>query len=667
MRRQAASPCDSVRLMPRASAAWILSMCLAIAATTSCNSGGSSDGASAPASLLLEVAGGEAVDEVPYVISGNGIDPIAGVIDTSASGATASVEVFGIPPGTEYDVSMSVTGVASMVSCEGSTTFDVEQGQVSEVYVYLNCKADPRYGGLRVNGSINLCATLEEVVIAPLQTSIGNRIDLRAEAMDLEGDAIAYTWTTSSGEIDRPHDSATHYTCAEVGEHTIEVTVSDDPLCLDTWTVPVSCVDRDAGCEGPEPCWGTSEDISKQATKWATVPQVGSDAAGNAIAVWMQVDDDPFVESYGIWASRYTPTESWDNPEQISNARADATRPHIALDSAGNAIAVWSQFPIGGPYVDSVWANRYTQGAGWEGAIEIDDNPTWAAGADIAMNADGLAMVVWRQHPEGDADESIWGRPFSPQEGWGIVGPVEASPLVSSNDPRVAVDASGNATAIWWRQEEHRNVWGNRFDTVTGWGAAQQLDDPSTDSLPAEVAMSRDGNALAVWTSRFCGSTCNVWAAWNTAAEGWSAREAIKDDGLSSKDVEVAFDTAGLAMVLWSQSANIWNNRYVPGDGWGAAELVRQSERPAAHPSLGFDTEGNAIAVWLEAGGGQWAVHAAGYTPTEGWGPSERIDQATYVVQTPDLAVSASGKAAAVWAQRSDGSSGQRIWANQYE
>jgi hypothetical protein len=76
---------------------------------------------------------------------------------------------------------------------------------------------------------------------------------------------------------------------------------------------------------------------------------------------------------------------------------------------------------------------------------------------------------------------------------------------------------------------------------------------------------------------------------------------------------------------------------------------------------------GNAIAAWLERGAGQWAVHTARYTPTEGWGPSERIDQATYVVQTPDLAVSASGKAAAVWAQRSDGSSGQRIWANQYE
>ena len=112
-------------------------MCAAVGPTTSCNHSPSSDGvsgsASASASLVLEVAGGEAIDEVAYVISGNGVDPIAGVIDTSAPGAAASVEVFGIPPGTDYDASMSATGVASMVSCEGSTTFDVELGQASEV------------------------------------------------------------------------------------------------------------------------------------------------------------------------------------------------------------------------------------------------------------------------------------------------------------------------------------------------------------------------------------------------------------------------------------------------------------------------------------------------------------------------------------------------------
>lgn len=179
--------------------------------------------------------------------------------------------------------------------------------------------------------------------------------------------------------------------------------------------------------------------------------------------------------------------------------------------------------------------------------------------------------------------------------------------------------------------------------------------------------MSQDGNALAVWTPRFCSSKCNVWAAWNIAAGGWTARGAIKDDGPFAKDLEVAFDPAGVATVMWSESANIWSSRRLPGDAWSAAELVRQSDRPAAHPSLGFDAAGSAVAVWLEAGGGQWAVHAAGYTPTEGWGPSERIDQATYVINSPDLAVSASGRAAAVWAQRSDGSSGQRIWANRYE
>jgi len=103
------------------------------------------------------------------------------------------------------------------------------------------------------------------------------------------------------------------------------------------------------------------------------------------------------------------------------------------------------------------------------------------------------------------------------------------------------------------------------------------------------------------------------------------------------------------------------------GPQWGTPKLMENRPADAIRPQIAIDAMGNAIAVWLERGSSQWSVHTARYTSTEGWGPSERIDQATYVIQTPDLAVSASGKAAAVWGQRSDGRSGQRIWANQYE
>ena len=39
------------------------------------------------------------IDAVAWTLRGNGMLPMSGVIDTSAPGATASVEVFGLGPG----------------------------------------------------------------------------------------------------------------------------------------------------------------------------------------------------------------------------------------------------------------------------------------------------------------------------------------------------------------------------------------------------------------------------------------------------------------------------------------------------------------------------------------------------------------------------------------
>lgn len=59
--------------------------------------------------LELELAAASAIDEVAYVVTGEGMDPMGGVIDTSAPGSTASVELFGIPPRQDYLVTMSAT------------------------------------------------------------------------------------------------------------------------------------------------------------------------------------------------------------------------------------------------------------------------------------------------------------------------------------------------------------------------------------------------------------------------------------------------------------------------------------------------------------------------------------------------------------------------------
>jgi len=218
-----------------------------------------------PGSLNVNLAlqGDITINQVSWEVRGNGITPISGAINTSALGSTPSVEVFGIPSGRNYLITMTATSVDEGTSCEGWAEFDVSPGVSTNVMVMLNCKPPQTLGGVRVNGKFNFCADLVRVVVAPLQTSVGNDIALSASAVDLEGDEILYRWEATNGSIANASASETIYTCRSAGAHAVRVEVSDDQFdyCISDWTVAITCVDGevvdcelDGDCNGGEVC-----------------------------------------------------------------------------------------------------------------------------------------------------------------------------------------------------------------------------------------------------------------------------------------------------------------------------------------------------------------------------------------------------------------------------
>jgi hypothetical protein len=216
-----------------------------------CTTDSSSPDSTGGLSLDLTIADDVVINEVAWTITGGDMEPMSGTIDTSAPGATASVEVFGLPPGDGYNVALEATDATGTVSCKGDADFAVEVGVSTDVMVFLNCKLPTRLGGVRVNGKFNICAEVAKVVVSPLQTSVGNDIDLSAEGKDTEGDAIAYAWSATGGTVADPSAQQTTYTCEEEGSQTITITVSDDGFdhCTADWTVAVTCV-GDGGMGG---------------------------------------------------------------------------------------------------------------------------------------------------------------------------------------------------------------------------------------------------------------------------------------------------------------------------------------------------------------------------------------------------------------------------------
>jgi hypothetical protein len=213
-------------------------------------------GESGSLSLDLVIGDGIVINEVQWRITGNNMD-MSGTINVSAPGSTASVEVFGLPPGDEeYTVELTALSDDEEVSCRGSANFNVEVGQSTDVMVMLNCKLPETLGGVRVNGKFNICAQLTKATAAPLQTSVGNDIDLTSQAEDADGDPIAYNWTSTGGSIDDPSAAATTYTCVDVGNNEITISVTDnDEYCdMATWTFPVTCVPGEVECQNDDDC-----------------------------------------------------------------------------------------------------------------------------------------------------------------------------------------------------------------------------------------------------------------------------------------------------------------------------------------------------------------------------------------------------------------------------
>jgi hypothetical protein len=195
-------------------------------------------------SVDLTIAAGFEIGEVDWELT-NGMFTESGVIDISAPGSTASIEVFGVPAGPGYVMEMQAVSTNGAASCLGSAPLNVNVGEVSEVDVLLNCELPETLGAIRANGRFNVCANLAQVVVSPLQTSVGNEIELESVAVDEDGDLIEYSWTATGGSVGDPSASATTYVCEVVGEHSITISVSDDGFdqCGDAWTTVVTCND----------------------------------------------------------------------------------------------------------------------------------------------------------------------------------------------------------------------------------------------------------------------------------------------------------------------------------------------------------------------------------------------------------------------------------------
>lgn len=408
--------------------------------------------------------------------------------------------------------------------------------------------------------------------------------------------------------------------------------------------------------------WGPPVQVQTSLVPHGSMPDIGVGENGNAVAVWQQ--DDSGI--YTMWGAAYTPGLGWGRASNLQTVLHDgAGFPiRVAVDGAGDALAVWNQ--VDG-LSNSIFADHHVQGLGWEGQQRIETDSGNAFRPEVAMNARGDGVAVWTQ--SDGVYENIWGNYFAAGVGW--KGPllVEASSSANGENPRVAIDEGGNATALWIQFDGVANsIYANRFTPASGWGAARLLETSGYIAMYGEVAADAAGGAMAVWT-QWDGVEAVAFANRYAAGSGWGNAVAIATDMGIVYSPQVAMSARGDAVVVWQQfdgaAFSVMANRYTAGSSWGSATPIENYDLAPGGVQVSSDAAGNVVVVWQQSGDTDGFTCANRFTVGSGWGNATIIDYNAFgAAVSPRVALNAAGDGWAVWVQLD--ADGTRIWASPF-
>ncbi len=167
---------------------------------------------------------------------------------------------------------------------------------------------------------------------------------------------------------------------------------------------------------------------------------IAMDASGQGMAVWTRPP--------GVFAKRYTAATGWETQTVAIQAARSGANPgplQVVADGAGNMLALWSG-PLG------LWANRFVPGTGWGTAVQVHSTSSQIPRFHVAGNAKGNAVVVWHEEARvGNVSTvSLWASYFAADTCWRAATALSRDGTPSGNpNLQAAIDASGNATAVW--------------------------------------------------------------------------------------------------------------------------------------------------------------------------------------------------------------------------
>jgi PKD repeat protein len=344
-------------------------------------------------------------------------------------------------------------------------------------------------------------------------------------------------------------------------------------------------------------------------------PDVAIDAHGDALAVWLRYDgSDERVQA------AYRPAGgAFGTPQTLSEAGVEATGPRVAMNGAGEAVVVWSVM-LGGK--EEIQAAPAAPGGAFGTPVNLTGFSVVASVPQVALDSHGDAIAVW----DGYDGTNIRIEDAIRAAGGGFGAAQFLSPAGSNADtPQVAFDAAGNALAVWRFDGSPASTVQGAYRPAGGsFAPAQTISTPSPAPAQApQVAFDGSSEGVVAW-KQSDGSEPRVYASVRSAGAGgtYSAPSVLDPSGPEAYEPQIAGDGQSATIVSWKTFNGITSSTQAAvrpaGGSFSAATTVSATGPEEGTPEVGVDAQGDGIAVWSRFNGSNYLVEAAGY---DGAGP----------------------------------------------
>jgi hypothetical protein len=382
----------------------------------------------------------------------------------------------------------------------------------------------------------------------------------------------------------------------------------------------------------------------------ANFPIVAMDEAGDSVAVWERFDGSAWI----VEASNRAVAGDWSVPVKLSAPGQNAETPQVTMDREGDSLAAWKRFD-GADFIIEVAVRP--AGGSWSAPVKLSAAGETAENPRVAMDAAGDAITTWKRDNGTNLIVEAASRPAG--DSWSAPVPISA-PGRNAEAPRVAIGAGGRAVVAFGRYNSSVEsvVEASVFTFGQGsWTAPVPISSPEGE-FP-DVAVDPAGDAVVAW-ERPDGANYRIEASTLAAVGGgWSAAVPISAAGRNASSARVAIDATGEAVATWKREDGtnflIEAASHPLGGAWGTPVALSAPGQEAEAARVAIDAAGDATVEWTRSDGAHYIIEMARRTASGGWGSATPLSVPGENALEPSVAMDDGGDAILSWS-RTDGS-----------